>query len=55
MSSMKDGGERAPNARGGEALSQRKRSASKEPKEEFVGAFADALRDILEDERPRAA
>jgi hypothetical protein len=55
MSSMKDGGERAPTAQEGAALSQRKRPASKEPKDEFVGAFADALRDILEDERPRAA
>lgn len=55
MSSMKDGGERAPMTQDGAALLQRKIPARKEPDEEFVGAFADALRDILEDERPRAA
>ncbi len=55
MSSMKDRGERAPRTQARTSLSLRKRPVSRERDEEFVEAFVDALRDILEDERSRAA
>jgi hypothetical protein len=55
MSWMKDRGDRAPRAETGAHLSQRERRAKSDTSEEFVEAFVDALRDILQDERPRAA
>lgn len=55
MSWMKDRGERAPRAQTGAHLSQRERRAKGNTSDEFVEAFVDALRDILQDERPRAA
>jgi hypothetical protein len=55
MSWMKERGVRAPRAQAAAAPSQRKRPASSDSSEEFVEAFVDALRDILQDERPRAA
>ena len=55
MSWMKDRAVRAPREQAGAAPSQRKRSGSGDSREEFAEAFVDALRDILQDERPRAA
>jgi hypothetical protein len=55
MSWMKDRGDRASRAETGAHLSQRERRAKSDTSEEFVEAFVDALRDILQDERPRAA
>jgi hypothetical protein len=52
---MKDREERAPRSRASETPSPSKRAVAKGTSEEFVDAFADALRDILQDERPRAA
>jgi hypothetical protein len=54
MSAMVKGrGERAPSSQGLEPRSRRKRAAAPEPNLAFVQAFADALRDILREERRR--
>jgi hypothetical protein len=56
MSAMTKGrGERAPNSQGIETRSRRKRAVAPERNLAFVQAFADALRDILREERRRVA
>jgi hypothetical protein len=55
MSGMKERGPRALKSHSGEHVLQRKRRAALETDEAFVDAFVDALRDILQSERPRAA
>jgi hypothetical protein len=44
-------GERAPNGRGNESHARQKGVLALEANEAFVQAFADALRDILREER----
>ena len=56
MSAMiKARGEQAPNGHGIETRSRRKRAVAAERNLSFVQAFADALRDILREERRRVA
>jgi len=55
MSTMKERGERPPREARGEPLVGRKRSGTVDTREAFAEAFVDALRDILQDERPHAA
>jgi hypothetical protein len=53
---VKGQGERAPQGRGViESRPRRKRGATLEHNDAFVQAFADALRDILREERRRVA
>jgi hypothetical protein len=56
MSAMVKGrGERVPNTHGIETRPRRKRTVTREGNLAFVQAFADALRDILREERRRVA
>lgn len=48
---MKERGERAPAARAIETRPRRKRATAFERNQPFLQAFADALRDILREER----
>jgi hypothetical protein len=52
---IKGRGERAPNGQGIDTRSRRKRPTTHERNLAFVQAFADALRDILREERRRVA
>ena len=51
----KASGERAPSVTTAERRSRRRRVQRVDSNNAFVRAFADALRDILQDERRRAA
>jgi hypothetical protein len=55
MSGMKERGEQAQREPRGERSAERKRSGAIDTREAFAEAFIDALRDILQDERPHAA
>jgi len=51
----KGAGDRSPKLSGGPPLRSRRRRGSSDSNGHFVRAFADALRDILREERRRAA
>jgi hypothetical protein len=56
MSNMAKGSDvRSADTRGADRRSRRKRGHRGDSNNDFVLAFADALRDILQDERRRAA
>ncbi len=52
---MKERGERAPSGRSVETRSRRRRPGPSDRNQAFLLAFADALRDILREERRRFA